>query len=82
MSSANNEKRIMPHELCIVSRRQTQLPHNKPQVNPWAMSYPVLVVNLQATSLMGNLPPRLQLLPNSSKIKMSLIDTAYMPETS
>jgi hypothetical protein len=25
MSSANNEKMLMPHELCVVSRKQTQL---------------------------------------------------------
>jgi hypothetical protein len=36
----------MPHELCVVSRKQIQLHLNKPRVNPQATSYPMPVVNL------------------------------------
>jgi hypothetical protein len=73
----------MPHDLCTVSRRQMHLlPNNRPWVSLWATSYLVPVANPQATSPMEDLPLWSQLLPSNSKIKMSLVDTAYVPETS
>jgi hypothetical protein len=80
MKNTNSERILMPHELHVVSKKYTQL--QQLQVNLQAMSYPVLVANLQATSLMVQLPPWHQLLHNDNRIMTSLIDTTCVPETS
>jgi hypothetical protein len=54
----------------------------QPQVNLRATSYSELVASLEATSLMVQPPLRLQQLLSSNRIKMNIVDTAYVPETS
>jgi hypothetical protein len=57
-----------------------QLP--QPQVNLQATLCQVSATNPQATSSMGDNPPRLRLPLSRSRIKKSLVDTAYVPEAS
>jgi hypothetical protein len=57
-----------------------QLPHV--QVSPWPTLSKVPATNLQANSSSGRKPLHFKPLLSSNRIAMSLVGTAYVPETS
>jgi hypothetical protein len=80
MSSAFSVKKILLHELRVVSKKWKQL--QQLQVSLQVMSHKVLATNREATSLTGHNPTRPQPPLSSSRITTSLDMSAYTLETS